>query len=307
MGLLDEFMNPLKDCISLSDLLIEIGENTNSPLYEICVYLRLKKFGEKVTFYKLNQDYELYECKNSLKNMDGLNAVSSIIDDIANNLKQDESDRKLVVQSLMGLNEICGWQEHIKRYFYQEWQKEYYFKRQDLLAFKPLAECLELNFAMQEEYREIARLRKQLQQVLDGRYLSSLISQNDRLRKENETLQAKLQPNIKKYGTLSEQLEQQTQTETISELQNRIAELESQLASQSENDKELAPNSKQAISKLLYALMMNGGFELNGTIKGNLNEWLVNLTAEHGVPVTEQFVADWLRYLNEKYYSNKGK
>lgn len=92
-----------------------------------------------------------------------------------------------------------------------------------------------------------------------------------------------------------------------SKLQNRTAELESQLASQSENDKELAPNSKQAISKLLYALMMNGGFELNGTIKGNLNEWLVNLTAEHGAPVTEQFVADWLRYLNEKYYSNKGK
>lgn len=86
---------------------------------------------------------------------------------------------------------------------------------------------------MQEEYRENERLRRQLQQVLDGRYLSSLISQNDRLRKENETLQAKLQPNINRYGTLSEQLEQQTQIETISELQNRIAELESQLANQS--------------------------------------------------------------------------
>ncbi|KDN25169.1 hypothetical protein MBO_05149 [Moraxella bovoculi 237] len=235
MGLLDVVLNPLKDYVSLSDLLLLIGENTQNPLYDICLYLQSVKFGEAVTPYKINQDFALYECKDFIKNMDGLNAVSSIIDDIANHLKQDESDRKLVVQSLMGLNEICGWQEHIKRYFYQEWQKEYYFKRQDLLAFKPLAKCLELNFAMQEEYREIARLRRQLQQVLDGRYLSSLISQNDRLRKENETLQAKLQPNIKKYGTLSEQLEQQTQTETISELQNRIAELESQLASQSEN------------------------------------------------------------------------
>lgn len=235
MGLLDEFMNPLKDCISLSDLLIEIGENTNSPLFEICLYLRLKKFGEKVTFYKLNQDYELYECKDFIKNIDGLNAISSIIDDIANNLKQDESDKRLLVQSLDGLEHINGYKDHIKRYFYIEWQKEFYFKRQDLLAFEPLAKCLEPNFAMQEEYREIARLRKQLQQILDGRYLSSLISQNDRLRKENETLQAKLQPNINRYGTLSEQLEQQTQTKTISELQNRIADLERQLANQSEN------------------------------------------------------------------------
>ncbi|WP_432480706.1 hypothetical protein [Moraxella sp. ZY200743] len=110
------------------------------------------------------------------------------------------------------------------------------------MAFEPLAKCLEPNFAMQEEYREIARLRKQLQQVLDGCYLSSLISQNDRLKKENETLQPKLQPNINRYGTLSEQLEQQTQTETINdlqqqnnELQDRIAELESRLATQSAN------------------------------------------------------------------------
>lgn len=120
MGLLDEFMSPLKDCISLSDLLIEIGENTNSPLFEICRYLQLKKFGEKVTFYKLNQDYELYECKNSINNMDGLNGVSSIIDDIANNLKQAESDKRLVVQSLDGLEHINGYKDHIKRYFHIE-------------------------------------------------------------------------------------------------------------------------------------------------------------------------------------------
>ncbi|WII95771.1 hypothetical protein LU276_02760 [Moraxella haemolytica] len=257
MGLLDITLNPLKDYISLPDLLLLIGENTQNPLYDICLYLQSVKFGEAVTPYKINQDFALYECKDFIKNMDGLNAVSSIIDDIANNLKQDESDRKLVVQSLMGLNEICGWQEHIKRYFYQEWQKEYYFKRQDLLAFEPLAECLEPNFAMQEEYREIARLRKQLQQVLDGRYLSSLISQNDRLKKENETLQAKLQPNINRYGTLSEQLEQQAQTETISKLQNRIAELESQLASQSENGTPAIvelPHTNAALAALFDAM-----------------------------------------------------
>ncbi|WP_432480707.1 hypothetical protein [Moraxella sp. ZY200743] len=101
--MLDITLNPLKDYISLPDLLLLIGENTQNPLYDICLYLHSVKFGEAVTPYKINQDFALYECKDFIKNMDGLNAVSSIIDDIANNLKQDESDRKLVVQSLMGL------------------------------------------------------------------------------------------------------------------------------------------------------------------------------------------------------------
>lgn len=222
MGLLDKTLSPLKDYISLSDLLLLIGENTQTPLYDICIYLRLTKFGELITFYKINQDFVLYECEDHLKDMNGLNGVSSIIDDIANNLKQDESDRKLVVQSLLSLNDIRGWQEHIKRYFYQEWQKEFYFKRQDLLAFEPIKDCLTPNFAIQDEYREIVRLRKQLQQILNEPYLARLISQNDRLRKENETLEIQQQQN--------------------SELQNRIAELESQLVMQS-NDTPTQPSA----------------------------------------------------------------
>lgn len=222
MGLLDKTLSPLKDYISLSDLLLLIGENTQTPLYDICIYLRLTKFGELITFYKINQDFVLYECKDHLKDMNGLNGISSIIDDIANNLKQDESDRKLVVRSLLSLNDIRGWQEHIKRYFYQEWQKEFYFKRQDLLAFEPIKDCLTPNFAIQDEYREIVRLRKQLQQILNEPYLARLISQNDRLRKENETLEIQQQQN--------------------SELQNRIIELESQLVMQS-NDTPTKPSA----------------------------------------------------------------
>lgn len=65
---------------------------------------------------------------------------------------------------------------------------------------------------------------------------------------------------------------------------------------------ELPANSKNSASKLLYALMMNGGFELDGTKKGNLNDRLVSLTKEKGVPVTENFISNWLEYLNDKYY-----
>lgn len=85
----------------------------------------------------------------------------------------------------------------------------------------------------------------------------------------------------------------------------RIAELE-KIVGQSD-EKELTANSKNSVSKLLYALMMNGGFELDGTRKGNLNDRLVSLTKEKGVPVTENFISNWLEYLNDKYYFKKGK
>lgn len=84
----------------------------------------------------------------------------------------------------------------------------------------------------------------------------------------------------------------------ITELENIIGQLD---------DKELTANSKNSVSKLLYALMENGDFQLDGTKKGNLNDRLVSLTKEKGVPVTEKFIADWLEYLNDKYYFKKGK
>lgn len=73
------------------------------------------------------------------------------------------------------------------------------------------------------------------------------------------------------------------------------------------DDQELRPNSKNTVSKLLYALMMQANFELDGTKQGNLNDRLVSLANEKGVPVNGKFIASWLEYLNDKYYFTKGK
>ncbi|WP_435931850.1 hypothetical protein ACSF86_01120 [Moraxella bovoculi] len=110
-------------------------------------------------------------------------------------------------------------------------------------------------------------------------------------------------------------------------LKNKIAELEQQLQAKdsiigalsshnqslvemqnaSMDDQELRPNSKNTVSKLLYALMMQADFELDGTKQGNLNDRLVSLTKEYGVPVNGKFITSWLEYLNDKYYFTKGK
>lgn len=97
----------------------------------------------------------------------------------------------------------------------------------------------------------------------------------------------------------------QAKDDIIAEQAKQIAEL--QANQEMGVDKELRPNSQNTVSKLLYALMIHGDFELDGTKQGNLNDRLVSLTNEKGVPVTEKFITSWLEYLNDKYYFKKGK
>lgn len=89
--------------------------------------------------------------------------------------------------------------------------------------------------------------------------------------------------------------------------ENELLRIENEHLKSKNIDKELTYKSQNSISRLLYALMENGDFQLDGTKKGNLNDRLVSLTKEKGVPVTEKFIADWLEYLNDKYYFKKGK
>lgn len=109
---------------------------------------------------------------------------------------------------------------------------------------------------------------------------------------------------------------EQTKDEQITTLQQqlqkaqaRIKELEStQNAGVNDEEKELTANSKKAISKLLYALMAEHGYLLDGTTKGNLNDVLLNLAKKHNAEISKDTVANWLEYLNDKYYYNqKGK
>lgn len=100
-----------------------------------------------------------------------------------------------------------------------------------------------------------------------------------------------------------------TLQQQLQKAQAHIKELEStQNAGVNDEEKELTANSKKAISKLLYALMAEHGYLLDGTTKGNLNDVLLNLAKKHNAEISKDTVANWLEYLNDKYYYNqKGK
>lgn len=102
---------------------------------------------------------------------------------------------------------------------------------------------------------------------------------------------------------------------TIENLKTRIAELESQatkpptqaiqppsINNMPASDEELPPNSKKAVAKLLYALLLEHKYTLNGAVKGATNSQLENLTKSHGVPMGRQTIANWLKAVNDIHH-----
>lgn len=75
-------------------------------------------------------------------------------------------------------------------------------------------------------------------------------------------------------------------------LQQQINTIDSQL-----DDKELPPNSQQAVAKLLYALLKEHNYEL-GARKGATNTTLEELTKKHKVGIHRDTIAIWLDRVN---------
>lgn len=90
-------------------------------------------------------------------------------------------------------------------------------------------------------------------------------------------------------------------------LQARIAELESQTNAMPANDDiELTGTSKKAATRLLYALLREHNYSIDGTTKGATNQILENLTTRHDVGISRQTIANWLAEINTLHY-NKNK
>lgn len=75
-------------------------------------------------------------------------------------------------------------------------------------------------------------------------------------------------------------------------LQPQINDIDRQLQD------ELTPKTQKAITKLLYALLVEHGYEL-GAKKGNTNDILQSLTKKHGVELSREFIATQLDKVNK--------
>lgn len=76
------------------------------------------------------------------------------------------------------------------------------------------------------------------------------------------------------------------------DLQSQINDIDGQLQD------ELTPRTKQAIAKLLYALLKEHDYELGAT-KGNTNDILQSLTKKHDVELSREFIAKQLDEVNK--------
>lgn len=278
MGLLDKISKSLVDYVSLADLVGFLSEYQNETIHSIALYLSHYNFYDTPN-YSITVDNKFYE--NDLDNfgneihwIEPKNIIDNLIKEFV--FFDTTVSRGMMAEMTFSkirhyLSKMDGVEINNKQYLAIEklYRANVHYKKSDLLELDFLAEYLQDN----QEFKEWKTSYIRPFSYYDNQwYITEPANQPTDLQQENERLQA------------------------------RIAELESQ-----SDDKELTDKSKDAISKLVYALMMNSDFQLDGTKKGNLNNRLVSLTNEKGVPVTEKFIADWLEYLNDKYYFKKGR
>lgn len=128
-----------------------------------------------------------------------------------------------------------------------------------------------------------------VQPISHENYLS-LTAKLDALTVENERLQQSLM-----------RAEQNNKEQKAKD--ERIAELERQLNERSTPaDMELTGTSKKAVTKLLYALLLEHNYSIDGTTKGATNNTLENLTTRYNVPITREIIAKWLNEINTLHH-----
>ena len=102
-------------------------------------------------------------------------------------------------------------------------------------------------------------------------------------------------------ASLKAQLEQKEQE--INELQAKINQLQA-TATPANDDVELTGTRKKAVTKLLYALLREHNYSIDGTTtKGATNQILENLTINHNVGVSRETIANWLAEINTLHYN----
>lgn len=96
--------------------------------------------------------------------------------------------------------------------------------------------------------------------------------------------------------------------QTIARLESELAQVEAQLKEQTKtpaDDKELPPNSQAGVARMLYAILIEHGYDLSPPKgKGVANDLIVNASNNHGTSVTRNFVADWLIRAREAKINN---
>lgn len=81
-------------------------------------------------------------------------------------------------------------------------------------------------------------------------------------------------------------------------------ELHPATATPANDDIELTGTSKKAVTKLLYALLCEHKYTIDGTTtKGKTNQTLESLTITHNVGVSRETIASWLAEINTLYYN----
>lgn len=110
-----------------------------------------------------------------------------------------------------------------------------------------------------------------------------------------------LQEKNDEIASLKAQLEQKEQEND--KLQAKIDQLQA-TATPANDDIELTGTSKKAVTKLLYALLCEHKYTIDGTTtKGKTNQTLESLTITHNVGVSRETIASWLAEINTLYYN----
>lgn len=244
MGMLDKISKSLVDYVSLADLIGFLSEYQNETIHSIALYLSHYNFYDTPN-YSITVDNKFHKNDfDDFGNYIGWFEPKNIIDNL---IKEFVFFDTVVSRGIMREMTFSKIRHYLSKMDFIEISNEQYlaieklfranihYKKSDLLELSFLSEYLHNN----QEFKEWQTAYIRPFSDFDNQWYAAQPITNT----ETITLQAQLD-----------------------QAHARIAELEKIVAQSDE--KELTANSKNSVSKLLYALMMNGDFELDGTKKG---------------------------------------
>ena len=299
MSLIDRLIEPTKNYISFRDFLFHLSSSNNEPLYGVVTHL-LHHDLNSIEFYCIDADYKI-----TPKGCDDKNDIYRWLKEIQNILfKKAEtwvfSDNTHFSQPRIKLigNEIDGLGDTEKGPLTKAiWDyNQFFFKKAELLSFKPLDGLLHLNHetitdadtnsdTIEQKFADaLEKIDKLEQSQAQGSFSFGIPAAHNEPKTNEQLVEALTAANVK-----------------IRDQEEDINRLNDQLRKQVDKpteDKLLPYNSQMGVARMLHTILTIHKYDLSAT-KGKTNSLIENASQTNGTPVTRNFIAQWIELANQ--------
>lgn len=280
MGLIDKVKKPLENYISFEDLICQLSQTNNEPLYSVVSYLihfDIKSVGHYYIFadYKITPENAPWRIEGYLEEIQKILFMHNEewIYEGAKSFEwlSDEFTRSKLLAHIR----ICPY---------------YFFKKTELLLFPPLMEDELISF------KNIDIPNTPLNDALKQDYLKSLGTNH--IDKASHASDEELSEQLE--NSSNELKEAQAK---IADLENQLAQAKAELADKPADDlKDVPHQSYRTVARVMYAMAQLAKVDNSKPFSQNkpsLNASITTILQNDGVPLESEAVGKWLSRIND--------